>query len=150
MPQPRRHGLRAARTHRPPCNQTRWRHPFESSLHRRRDIENGALRSFSSWREVGPKSPISSRVRRPLRPMVAPPILISSKRPLGNSRTSWGFPIRRPSLLASVGRQTTHGGAQHLTITSQHAKADTAKSLLARWKVAAKQLKTKSVCQLVL
>jgi hypothetical protein len=62
----------------------------------------------------------------------------------------------RPFLLSAVARQTTHGGAQHLTITSQHAKANKAQSmlagihgLLARFKVAAEQLKTKSVWQLV-
>jgi len=61
----------------------------------------------------------------------------------------------RLSALA-VARQTTHGGAHHLTITHQHAKADKAKSLLAgihglldRLKVAAEQLKTKSVWQRV-
>ena len=50
----------------------------------------------------------------------------------------------------------THGGAQHLTITSQHAEADKAKSLLTaihalitRFKSAAEQFKIKSVWQLV-
>jgi hypothetical protein len=62
----------------------------------------------------------------------------------------------RPFLLSAVARQTTHGGAQHLTITSQHAEANKAQSmlaaihvLLARLKITAEQLKTKSVWQLV-
>jgi hypothetical protein len=62
----------------------------------------------------------------------------------------------RPFLLSAVARQTTHGGAKHLSITSQHAEADKAKSLLAaihalisRFKSAAEQFKVKSVWQLV-
>jgi hypothetical protein len=62
----------------------------------------------------------------------------------------------RPFLLSAVARQTAHGGAQHLTITSQHAQANKAQSMLAnihalinQFKVAAEQLKTKSVWQLV-
>ena len=62
----------------------------------------------------------------------------------------------RPFLLSAVARQTTHGGAKHLTITSQHAEADKAKVLLSaihalikRFKSAAEQFKVKSVWQLV-
>ena len=62
----------------------------------------------------------------------------------------------RPFLLSAVARQTTHGGAKQLTITSQHAEADKAKVLLGgihalinRFKSAAEQFKTKSVWQLV-
>ena len=75
---------------------------------------------------------------------------------LGNPKARLEAITSRPFLLSAVARQTTHGGAHHLTITPQHAKADKAKSLLAgihglldRLKVAAEQLKTKSVWQLV-
>jgi hypothetical protein len=37
----------------------------------------------------------------------------------------------RPFLLSAVARQTNHSGAQHLTISPQHAQADKAKLLLA-------------------
>jgi Transposase DDE domain len=75
---------------------------------------------------------------------------------LGNPKARLEAITSRPFLLSSVARQTTHGGAQHLTITSQHAEADKAKSLLSgihalinRFKSAAEQLKTKTVWQLV-
>ena len=75
---------------------------------------------------------------------------------LGNPKARLEAITSRPFLLSAVARRTTHGGAQHLTITSQHAEADKAKSLLAaihalltRFKVAAEQFKTKSVWQLV-
>lgn len=75
---------------------------------------------------------------------------------LGNPKARLEAITSRPFLLSSVARRTTHSGAQHLTITSQHAEADKAKSLLGaihalmnRFKVTAEQLKTKSVWQLV-
>jgi hypothetical protein len=56
-----------------------------------------------------------------------------------------------------VARQTSRSGAQHLTITSQHAQANKAQSMLTtihalinQFKLAAEQLKTKSVWQLPL
>ncbi|HEV8726335.1 MAG TPA: hypothetical protein VGW77_37470 [Candidatus Binatia bacterium] len=62
----------------------------------------------------------------------------------------------RPFLLSAVARQTTHGGAKHLSITSQHAEADKAKVLLGaihalinKFKSTAEQFKLKSVWQLV-
>jgi hypothetical protein len=58
--------------------------------------------------------------------------------------------------LSAVARQSSHSGQRHLTITSQHAEADKAKSLLTvihtlitQFKSAAEQLKLKSVWQLV-
>lgn len=75
---------------------------------------------------------------------------------LGNPQARLEAITSRPFLLSAVARQTTHGGAQYLSITSQHAKADKAKTLLggihdllARLKASAEQLKTKSVWQLV-
>jgi Transposase DDE domain group 1 len=75
---------------------------------------------------------------------------------LGNPQARLEAITSRPFLLSAVVRQTTHGGAQYLNITSQHAKADKAKTLLggihdllARLKASAEQLKTKSVWQLV-
>jgi hypothetical protein len=75
---------------------------------------------------------------------------------LGNPKARLEAITSRPFLLSSVGRQTTHSGAQQLTITPQHAEADRAKVLLAgihalinRFKSAAEQFKTKSVWQLV-
>ena len=75
---------------------------------------------------------------------------------LGNPKARLEAITSRPFLLSAVARQTTHGGAKHLTITSQHAEADKAKSLLAAihalissFKSAAEQFKTKSVWQLV-
>jgi hypothetical protein len=75
---------------------------------------------------------------------------------LGNPKARLEAITSRPFLLSAVARQTTHGGARHLSITSQHAKADKAKAilagiheLLARLKAAAEQLKTQSVWQLV-
>jgi len=75
---------------------------------------------------------------------------------LGNPKARLEAITSRPFLLSAVARQTTHSGAQHLSITSQHAEADKAKvllggihGLLARFKRAAEQLKTKSVWQLV-
>jgi len=75
---------------------------------------------------------------------------------LGNPKARLEAITSRPFLLSAVARQTTHGGAQHLTITSQHADANKAQSMLAhihglinRFKVAAEQLRTKSVWQLV-
>ena len=75
---------------------------------------------------------------------------------LGNPKARLEAITSRPFLLSAVARQTTHGGAQHLTITSQHAQANKAQSMLAaihalinQFKVAAEQLKTKSVWQLV-
>jgi hypothetical protein len=62
----------------------------------------------------------------------------------------------RPFLLCAMARQITHGGAQHLTIISQQAHANKAQSILTaihasinQFKVAAEQLKTRSVLQLV-
>jgi hypothetical protein len=75
---------------------------------------------------------------------------------LGNPQARLEAITSRPFLLSAVARQTTHGGAQYLSITSQHAKADKAKTLLggihdllARLKASAEQLKIKSVWQLV-
>jgi hypothetical protein len=75
---------------------------------------------------------------------------------LGNPKARLEAITSRPFLLSAVARRSHHGGAQHLTITPQHAEADKAKSLLsgihgllARFKVAAEQLKTKSVWQLL-
>jgi hypothetical protein len=75
---------------------------------------------------------------------------------LGNPKARLEAITSRPFLLSAVARQTTHGGAKQLTITSQHAEKDKAKSLLTgihalmnRFKVAAEQFKTKSVWQLV-
>jgi len=75
---------------------------------------------------------------------------------LGNPKARLEAITSRPFLLSAVARQTTHGGAQHLTITSQHAEANKAQSMLAnihglikRFKQAAEQLRTKSVWQLV-
>ena len=75
---------------------------------------------------------------------------------LGNPKARLEAITSRPFLLSAVGRQTTHGGAQHLTITSQHAQANKAQSMLGaihalinQFKVAAEQLKTKSVWQLL-
>jgi hypothetical protein len=75
---------------------------------------------------------------------------------LGNPKARLEAITSRPFLLSAVARRTTHGGAQHLTIASQHAQADKAKlllgaihGLLARFKEAAEQLKTKSIWQLV-
>lgn len=75
---------------------------------------------------------------------------------LGNPKARMEAITSRPFLLSAVARQTTHGGTKHLSITSQHAEADKAKVLLGaihalinRFKVAAEQLKTKSVWQLV-
>jgi hypothetical protein len=62
----------------------------------------------------------------------------------------------RPFLLSAVARQTTPSGAKHLSITSQHAQANKAQSMLTvihalmhQFKAAAEQLKTKSVWQLL-
>ena len=75
---------------------------------------------------------------------------------LGNPQARLEAITSRPLLLTAVARQTTHGGAKHLRITSQHAEADKAKGLLSaihglieKFKSAAEQLKTKSVWQLV-
>ena len=75
---------------------------------------------------------------------------------LGNPKARLEAITSRPFLLSAVARQTNHSGAQHLTITPQHAQADKAKirlanihGLLDRFKAAAEQLKTKSVWQLV-
>lgn len=75
---------------------------------------------------------------------------------LGNPKARMEAITSRPFLLSAVARQTTHGGAQHLRITSQHANQDKAKVLLAgihqllvRLKAVAEQLKGKSVWQLV-
>ena len=75
---------------------------------------------------------------------------------LGNPQARMEAITSRPFLLSAVARQSSHGGQKHLTITSQHAEADNAKSLLtaihaliARFKTAAEQFKLKSVWQLV-
>jgi hypothetical protein len=75
---------------------------------------------------------------------------------LGNPKARLEAITSRPFLLSAVARRSNHSGAQHLTITPQHAEADKAKSLLvgihgllARFKVAAEQLKTTSVWQLL-
>jgi hypothetical protein len=75
---------------------------------------------------------------------------------LGNPQARLEAITSRPFLLSAVARQTTHGGAQYLSITSQHAKADKAKTLLGGihdllvgLKASAEQLKTKSLWQLV-
>ena len=49
---------------------------------------------------------------------------------LGNPKARMDAIASRPFLLSAVARQSTHGGAKHLTITSQHAEADKAKVLL--------------------
>jgi hypothetical protein len=75
---------------------------------------------------------------------------------LGNPQARLEAITSRPFLLSAVARQTIHGGAKHLSITSQHAEADKAKSLLtavhaliSSFKSAAEQFKVKSVWQLV-
>ena len=75
---------------------------------------------------------------------------------LGNPKARLEAITSRPFLLSAVARQTTHGGAKQLTITSQHAEANKAKVLLGgihglinKFKSAAEQLKTKSVWQLL-
>ena len=75
---------------------------------------------------------------------------------LGNPKARLEAITSRPFLLSAVARRTTHSGAEHLTITSQHAEANRAKSLLRsihalmnRFQSTAEQLKTKSVWQLV-
>ena len=75
---------------------------------------------------------------------------------LGNPKARLEVITSRPFLLSAVARQTTHGGAKQITITSQHAEANKAKVLLGdihglinKFKSAAEQLKTKSVWQLV-
>ncbi len=75
---------------------------------------------------------------------------------LGNPQARMEAITSRPFLLPAVARQSTHAGQRHLTITSQHAEADNAKSLLSaihalitRFKSAAEQFKLKSVWQLV-
>jgi hypothetical protein len=75
---------------------------------------------------------------------------------LGNPKARMEAITSRPFLLSAVARQTTHGGAKQLTITSQHAEADKAKVLLTAihalitgFKSAAEQFKVKSVWQLV-
>jgi hypothetical protein len=75
---------------------------------------------------------------------------------LGNPKARLEAITSRPFLLSAVAHRTTHGGAQHLIIASQHAKDDKAKlllgaihALLNRFKIAAEQFKTKSVWQLV-
>jgi hypothetical protein len=75
---------------------------------------------------------------------------------LGNPKARLEAITSRRFLLSAVARRTTHGGAQHLIIASQHAKDDKAKlllgaihALLNRFKIAAEQFKTKSVWQLV-
>jgi hypothetical protein len=75
---------------------------------------------------------------------------------LGNPKARLEAITSRPFLLSAVARRTTHGGAQHLTIASQHAQADKAKlllgaihELLTQFKRAAEQFKSKSVWHLV-
>jgi hypothetical protein len=75
---------------------------------------------------------------------------------LGNPKARLEAITSRPFLLSAVARQTTHGGAKHLSITSQHAEADKAKVLLGaihalinKFKSTAEQFKLKSVWQLV-
>lgn len=75
---------------------------------------------------------------------------------LGNPKARMEAITSRPFLLSAVARQSTHGGARHLTITSQHAEADKAKAfliaihaLIDKFKGAAEQFKVKSVWQLV-
>jgi hypothetical protein len=75
---------------------------------------------------------------------------------LGNPKARLEAITSRPFLLSAVARQTTHGGAKHLSITSLHAEADKAKVLLGaihalinRFKSTAEQFKLKSVWQLV-
>src|SRR5262245_58766661 len=75
---------------------------------------------------------------------------------LGNPKARLEAITSRPFLLSAVARQTTHSGAHHLTITSQHAQANKAQTtltaihtLINHFKVAAEQLKNKSVRQLV-
>ena len=75
---------------------------------------------------------------------------------LGNPKARLEAITSRPFLLSAVARQTTHGGAKQITITSQHAEANKAKVLLEgihelinKFKSAAEQLKIKTVWQLV-
>jgi hypothetical protein len=75
---------------------------------------------------------------------------------LGNPKARLEAITSRPFLLSAVARQTNHGGAKHLSITSLHAEADKAKVLLGaihalinRFKSTAEQFKLKSVWQLV-
>lgn len=75
---------------------------------------------------------------------------------LGNPKARLEAITSRPFLLSAVARHSRHGGAQHLTITSQHAQAHKAQAVLTavhalidHFKVIAEQLKTKSVWQLV-
>lgn len=75
---------------------------------------------------------------------------------LGNPKARLEAITSRPFLLSAVARRTTHGGAQQLTITSQHAQASKAQlllggihELLTQIKRVAEQLKSKSVWQLI-
>jgi hypothetical protein len=75
---------------------------------------------------------------------------------LGNPQARLEAITSRPFLLSAVARQTHHSGEKHLTITSQHAQAKQAQSMLTaihslinQFKAAAEQLKTKSVWQFV-
>ncbi len=75
---------------------------------------------------------------------------------LGNPQARLEAITSRPFLLSAVAHRTAHGGAQHLTISSQHARADKAKilltnihGLLVRFQRAAEQFKSQSVWQLV-
>jgi hypothetical protein len=72
---------------------------------------------------------------------------------LGNSQARLEAITSRPLLLSPVARQTTHGGAKHLTITSQPTKdaidARHYSWLVTQFKGAARQFKTTSVWQLV-
>lgn len=75
---------------------------------------------------------------------------------LGNPQARLEAITSRPFLLAAVARRTSHSGAQHLTITSQHDRADKAQSMLVkihallhRFQCTAEQLRTTSVWQLI-
>lgn len=75
---------------------------------------------------------------------------------LGNPGARLEAITSRPFLLAAVARRTTHAGAQQLTITPQHGKAEEAKSmltsihaLLERFRQVAEQLRSRSVWQLI-
>lgn len=75
---------------------------------------------------------------------------------LGNPKARLEAITSRPFLLSAVARQTTHSGAQHLTISSQHAQPSKAQFMLSavhalihHIKRAVEQLKTKSIWQLI-
>jgi Transposase DDE domain len=75
---------------------------------------------------------------------------------LGSPQARLEVITSRPFLFSAVARRTAHGGAQHLTISLQHTRADKAKilltkihGLLVRFQRAAEQFKSQSVWRMV-